>query len=92
MTIELKLTAGVQGAGGFYYGYFCSASPFELLPNTLVSNWYCIVIGYIFGSVCLLSASYISILELASVQRRVERETDASEVPLIIEHREESHF
>lgn len=85
MTSEVKLTAGLQGAGGFYYGYFCSASPFELLPSILVSNWYCIGIGYILGSVCLLSASYILILELASMQRRAERETDASEVPLIIE-------
>lgn len=72
------------GAAGFYYGYFCSNCPFNLLPSILVSNWFCIVSGYILGSVCLLSASYIMILELAFMQCRTERETDASEVPLIV--------
>jgi hypothetical protein len=84
MTSDLRLNAELQGAAGFYYGYFCSNCPFNLLPSILVSNWFCIVSGYILGSVCLLSASYIMILELAFMQCRTERETDASEVPLIV--------
>jgi len=71
------------GAGGFYYGYFCFGSPFKLLPGVLVANWYCIIAGYVFGSICLVSASYIMILELASVQIKIDRESEA-EIPLIV--------
>ncbi len=75
---------GMQGAGAFYYGYFCPGSPVMLLPGILVSNWYCVLTGYVFGSLCLLAASYIMILELAAVQHRSERESEASEVPLVV--------
>ena len=61
----------------FYAGWFCSSCPFDLFTQTLVKNWCCIIGGYILGSVLLIIASYVMLLELVkSGEQQTRQETD----------------
>ena len=58
------------GASLFYWGYFITASPFELMPRYVVKNWFGVLTGYIAGSGLLLAASYALILDLANKEEQ----------------------
>ena len=58
------------GASLFYWGFYVVESPFEVLPGTIVQNWFGVLTGYITGSCLLFMASYIMMLELANKDRQ----------------------
>ena len=51
----------VQGSVGFLTGSILSQPLFVLAPSVLIDEWFGMFVGYVLGSLCFLSGSFISL-------------------------------
>ena len=51
----------VQGSIGFLTGSLLSQPLFVLAPSVLIDEWFGMFVGYVLGSLCFLSGSFIGL-------------------------------
>ena len=51
----------VQGSVGFLTGSLLSQPLFVLAPSVLIDEWFGMFVGYVLGSLCFLSGSFIGL-------------------------------
>ena len=73
----------MQGTCLFYAGWLCGGCRLQVLQQVLIKDWCCVTGGYILGSVCLLSASYHMVLDLAEPTEMPVRQASDEEAPFL---------